>query len=57
VLVDPVKFPEQGRTQVRKGFPADYSWAVATPASPDQKDRLLDVIVSRMKVYAREDAQ
>jgi hypothetical protein len=56
VLVDPVKYPEQGRTQVRKGFPADYSWAVATPASSDQKDRLLDVIVSRMKVYAREDA-
>ena len=57
VLTDPVKFPEQGRLQVRKGFPADYSWAVATPASPDQKDRLLDVIVGRMKVYAREDAQ
>jgi hypothetical protein len=57
VLVDTAKFPEQGRTQVRKGFPMDYSWAVATPASADQKDRLLDVITSRMKVYAREDAQ
>lgn len=57
VLVDPVKFPEQGRTEVRKGFPADYSWAFATPASSDQKDRLLDVITGRMKVYARDDAQ
>lgn len=57
LLVDGVKFPEQGRLQVRKGFPADYSWAFATPASSDQKDRLLDVITSRMKVYAREDAQ
>lgn len=55
VLTDEQKFPEIGRKQVRKGFPADYSWAFATPASPDQKDRLLDVVVNRMKVYARED--
>jgi len=57
VLTDPAKFPETGRLQIRKGFPADYSWAFATPASADQKDRLLDVILGRMKVYAREDAQ
>ncbi len=57
VLVDGTTFPDQGRSKVRKAFPADYSWAFATPASPDQKDRLLDVILSRMKVYDREDAQ
>jgi len=55
VLINDAKFPEEGRLQVRKGFPADYSWAFATPASPDQKDRLLDVITNRMSVYARED--
>ena len=55
ILTDENKFPFQGRTQVRKGFPADYSWAFATPASSDQKDRLLDVVVNRMKVYARDD--
>ena len=55
VLTDETKFPFTGRSQVRKGFPADYSWAFATPASPDQKDRLYDVIVNRMKVYARDD--
>lgn len=57
VLTDPEKFPLAGRTQTRKGFPADYSWAFATPASPDQKDRLQDVIKKRMAVYARSDAQ
>jgi hypothetical protein len=57
VLVDTETFPSAGRTKVRKGFPADYSWAFATPASPDQKDRLLDVVVNRMKVYAREDGE
>jgi hypothetical protein len=57
VLTDEKKFPFSGREQIRKGFPADYSWAFATPASPDQKDRLYDVVVNRMKVYAREDAQ
>jgi hypothetical protein len=56
VLTDETKFPATGREQVRKGFPADYSWAFATPASPDQKDRLLDVVTNRMKVYAREDS-
>ncbi|HVJ91047.1 MAG TPA: hypothetical protein VM580_14690, partial [Labilithrix sp.] len=57
VLTDAVKFPSTGRSKVRTGFPADYSWAFATPASPDQKDRLFDVIMNRMKVYARDDAQ
>ena len=57
VLADDAKFPLSGRQQVRKGFPSDYSWAFATPASPDQKDRLRDVVVNRMKVYAREDGQ
>ncbi len=57
VLTDETKFPYSGRSQVRKGFPADYSWAFATPASPDQKDRLYDVVVNRMKVYAREDGE
>ncbi|MDF2693016.1 MAG: hypothetical protein K0S65_1399, partial [Labilithrix sp.] len=57
VLTDEKNFPFSGRQQLRKGFPADYSWAFATPASPDQKDRLLDVVVNRMKVYAREDGE
>lgn len=55
VLTDEVRFPQSGRQQVRSGFPADYSWAFATPASPDQKDRLLDVVLNRMKVYTRDD--
>ncbi|MBN9164448.1 MAG: hypothetical protein BGO98_40790 [Myxococcales bacterium 68-20] len=57
VLTDETAFPASGRLQNRKGFPADYSWAFATPASPDQKDRLYDVVVNRMKVYARDDIQ
>lgn len=47
-------FPEQGRTKIRKGFPADYSWAFATPASPDQKDRFLDMVLNRIRAYAGE---
>ena len=57
VLTDETKFPFSGRSQVRTGFPADYSWAFATPASPDQKDRLYDVVRNRMKVYAREETE
>lgn len=56
LLIEGDKFPQAGRTQLRSGFPADYSWAFATPASPDQKDRLLDVVVKRRQVYEREDA-
>jgi hypothetical protein len=56
VLTDDARFPRSGRQQVRTGFPADYSWAFATPASPDQKERLLDVVVNRMKLYVREDS-
>jgi hypothetical protein len=56
ILLDENKYPFSGRQQVRKGFPSDYSWAFATPASPDQKDRLMDVVVNRMKVYTRDDA-
>jgi len=51
VLTDPERFPRAGRTLVRKAFPADYSWAMATPASPDVRDRLRDVIVERMRLY------
>jgi hypothetical protein len=51
VLTDPERFPRAGRTLLRKAFPADYSWAVATPASPDTRDRLRDVIVERMQLY------
>ncbi len=49
------EFPSQGREKIRRGFPSDYTWAFATPASPDQKDRLLDVIVSRIKTYDSDD--
>ncbi len=55
LLTNEAKYPLAGRKQIRKGFPSDYSWAFATPASPDQKDRLFDVILNRMKVYSRED--
>ena len=51
VLNDKSTFAESGRLKVREAFPADYSWAFATPVSSDQKDRLLDVVVNRMKVY------
>ena len=51
------EFDDHGRSKLRKGFPADYSWAFATPASPDQKDRLLDVVLGRMRSYAADDQQ
>ncbi|MBX3222062.1 MAG: hypothetical protein KF795_16210 [Labilithrix sp.] len=31
VLADPVRFPEAGRTKVRKNFPADYLFAASAP--------------------------
>lgn len=49
VLTDAQNFPEQGRLQVRKGFPADYSWAIATPPGPDSRDPFLPMILRRMK--------
>jgi hypothetical protein len=55
VLTDEAKFPSHGNARVRDAFPADYSWAFATTASPDQKDRLLDVMRNRLKVYERDD--
>jgi hypothetical protein len=57
VLVDETRFPNTGRTKVRESFPSDYSWAFATPDSPDQKDRLMRMVVTRMKPFDREDSQ
>lgn len=57
ILTDEATFPQHGRTQVRTGFPVDYSWAVATPAAPDNKDRFLDMVTRRLASYAAEDQQ
>ncbi len=55
IINDESRFPSTGRTKVRESFPADYSWAFATPDSPDQKDRLMRTIVTRMKSYEHQD--
>ena len=55
VLKDSDNYPNSGRTKVRQSFPSDYSWAFATPDSPDQKDRLLRTVVTRMKSYTHQD--
>ncbi len=55
IVNDETNYPNNGRTKIRKSFPADYSWAFATPDSPDTKDRLLNMVVTRMQSYARED--
>lgn len=54
VLGAVLDFPEVGNALVRRSFPADYSWALATPPSPDPKDRLQDVVRRRIKAYANE---
>ncbi|MFO0736265.1 MAG: hypothetical protein U0270_10305 [Labilithrix sp.] len=54
VLDAVLDFPEAGRSLVRQSFPADYSWAFATPPSPDPKDRLQDALKRRIKAYAHE---
>ncbi len=56
IINDEARFPNKGRTKVRESFPADYSWAFATPDSPDTKDRLMRTVVTRMKAYDRQDA-
>ena len=55
IIGDETRYPNHGRTKVRESFPADYSWAFATPDSPDQKDRLLRTIVTRVKAYDHQD--
>lgn len=50
-----VSFPSEGRTQIRTGFPTDYSWAVAPPTGPDQKDRFLQMMVTRADAYTVQD--
>ena len=56
VLKDSDNYPNSGRTKVRQSFPSDYSWAFATPDSPDQKEfRLLRTVVTRMKSYTHQD--
>ena len=57
VLNDEQRFPRTGRARVRAGFPADYSWAFATPDSPDDKGRLQKMVRDRMKAYAGQDAR
>lgn len=46
---------KQGRTLVRKSFPADYSWSFATPDSPGPKDRFLRVMSQQVRAYDGED--
>lgn len=48
-------FPNQGRGENRLAFPMDYSWAIATPPSPDTKDRFLDMLAYRVGVYDNAD--
>ncbi len=55
VLNDDATFPQTGRARVRQSFPADYSWAFATPDSPDAKDRLARMIANRLRAYDRDD--
>jgi hypothetical protein len=45
VLADPVRFPEAGRTRLRKNFPADYSFAVSSP--PESLAQIIDAQVSQ----------
>jgi hypothetical protein len=54
VLTDPTNFPESGRLQVRKGFPADYSWAIASPPGPDSRDPFLPMFVRRIKSFDQQ---
>ena len=55
VLSDAATYPRTGRTRVRASFPTDYSWAFATPDSPDAKDRLQRMVVNRMRAYEGAD--
>ena len=57
VLRDDPRLPLTGRTMVRDSFPVDYTWAFATPESPDPKDRLQEVVVKRIRAYAAQDAK
>ena len=55
IIDDEANYPSTGRTKVRQSFPADYSWAFATPDSPDQKDRFLRTVVSRIRSFEHQD--
>ncbi len=57
LLKDETRFPNNARTKVRSSFPADYTWSFATPDSPDQKDRLQRMVLTRIHEYDRKDAQ
>ncbi|AKU95979.1 hypothetical protein AKJ09_02643 [Labilithrix luteola] len=57
LINDESAFPDHGRVRVRAAFPADYSWAFATPASPDDKDRLQKVVVDRIRIYDQAENQ
>jgi hypothetical protein len=55
IIDDEANYPSTGRTKVRESFPADYSWAFATPDSPDPKDRLLRTVVNRIRSFQHQD--
>lgn len=57
ILVDDRTYPLAGTSQVRQGFPADYSWALATPDSPQTRDRLIDIVTNQVAAWKTEDAK